>query len=68
MSVYVRVCVGGGGVLKTTSFYTGRFYPKDQTLTVLYTIFGRRGLAYKMVSLLTYLQYAFLVDPKKMCC
>ena len=35
------LAVGGGGTLP--KFYTGRFRPEVQPLTLLYTIFDRKG-------------------------
>lgn len=59
------ICVCVRGVLYKILY--GEVLPP----ALLYTIFGRKGntfkfLSYKMLSLLTYLQYA-LADPQKMC-
>ena len=50
---------GGGGGKRghSTKFYTGRLHPEVQTLTLLYTIFDRKGTLFiylprKMVPLL----------------
>ena len=34
---------GGGGVGYSTNIYTGRFRPEVQPLTLLYTIFHKKG-------------------------
>ena len=38
---------GGGGGYSTT-FYTGRLHPKVQPLTLLYTIFDRKGTPFSL--------------------
>ena len=60
---------GGAGVLNKVQFCTGRLRPEFQTLTLLYTIFGRKGTPYIYIYLpskIVALSYTYRVTFSKL--
>jgi len=56
-AIFVGVCA----MPVPTKFYTGRLHPEDQPLTLLYTIFDRKGIPFVYLPLKNGTPFTYLL-------